>query len=41
MNKPASILLVTIGALSFLASSIRPGLLGEGVRFARWHSRWR
>jgi hypothetical protein len=37
MSKPASIVLATVGALSFLASSIRPRLVGEGVRFARWH----
>jgi hypothetical protein len=41
MQKPTSIVLVTVGAVSVLASSIRPRLLGEGVRFVRWHHRWR
>lgn len=41
MSKPASIVLATIGALGFLVSSVRPRLVGDGVRFVRWHHRWR
>ena len=40
MEKATSIVLVTVGALSFLASAVRPQLVGEGVRFVRWHHRW-
>jgi hypothetical protein len=41
MNKPASIMVGLIGTLLFLASALRPRLVGEGVRFARWHHDWR
>ena len=40
MKKPESIIIGTIGALAFLASSIRPTLAADLVRFARWQHRW-
>lgn len=41
MNRPTSIVFGLVGTLSFLLSAIRPRLVGEGVRFARWHHDWR
>jgi len=41
MNKPATIIFGTLGALSFAVSAARPAIARDAVRFVRWHHDWR
>jgi hypothetical protein len=40
MKKIETITVGAAGALAFLASSLRPSLAADLVRFARWQHRW-
>jgi hypothetical protein len=40
MKKTESIVIGIIGAVAVLASSLRPTLAADLVRFARWQHRW-
>jgi hypothetical protein len=40
MKKTESIVIGTIGVLGVVASSVRPTLAADLVRFARWQQRW-
>ena len=41
MNKPTSIVFGLVGTLCFLASALRPELVRDAVRYARWQYRTR
>ena len=40
MSKVVPFTLGVIGAVTFAVSTLRPELVGEAVRYCRWHRHW-